>query len=206
MPSWSGVDVHSHPTGATCLTSSGETPMSQVGPSLGLEVRGKGDTKSHHLASLLRPQQPGRTTSTPVFWPWGLLGSGESAAGPQDPAPFYPCLLQPQENLTAPYSHPLASGPLPALSSLLECLAFLSSGLTLGCIPSIIFPGWAATAPAPRDSLLCGTERDSSQYVGSDLLYVRGSDRVTGAGWGLGEEVGPLRSETQQGTHWKKEM
>lgn len=41
MPSWSGVDVHSHPTGATCLISSGEMPMSQVGPSLDLEVRGR---------------------------------------------------------------------------------------------------------------------------------------------------------------------
>lgn len=27
--------------------------MSQMGPSLGLEVRGKGDTKHQHLASLL---------------------------------------------------------------------------------------------------------------------------------------------------------
>ncbi|KAB0390805.1 hypothetical protein E2I00_016714 [Balaenoptera physalus] len=51
-------------------------PMSQVGPSLGLEVRGRGDTKHHHLASLLRLQQPGGATGTPVFWPRELLGSG----------------------------------------------------------------------------------------------------------------------------------
>lgn len=41
MPSWSGVGVHSHPTGATCLTSFEEMPMFQVGPSLGLEVKGR---------------------------------------------------------------------------------------------------------------------------------------------------------------------
>lgn len=45
VPSSSGVGVHSHLTGATCLTNFEETPMSQVGPSLGPEVRGRGDTK-----------------------------------------------------------------------------------------------------------------------------------------------------------------
>lgn len=65
--------------------------MSQVGPSLGLEVRGRGDIKHDHLVSLLRLQQPGGAAGTPDFRPRGLLGSGESAAGAQDPAQFHPC-------------------------------------------------------------------------------------------------------------------
>lgn len=123
MPSWSGAGVRNHPTGASCLTSSGEMPMSQVSPSLGLEVRGRGDTKHHSLASLLRLQQPGGGTSTPIFWPPGLLGSGESAAGLQDSAQLH---SQPQQHLTAPsilfkpvaYVPP-ASGPFHPLFFLL---------------------------------------------------------------------------------------
>lgn len=43
MPFWSGVGARSPPTGVTYLTSSGEMPMSQVGPFLGLEGRGGGE-------------------------------------------------------------------------------------------------------------------------------------------------------------------
>lgn len=97
-------------------------PMSQVGPPLGLEVRGRGDTKHHHLASLLRLQQPGGATGTPVFWPPGLLGSGESAAGPQDPAQFHPCPLSASREPACPLPPRAtpASGPFHPLSSLLE--------------------------------------------------------------------------------------
>lgn len=153
MPSWSEVGVWNHPIGATCLTSSGETLMSQVGSSLGLEVRGSEDTKHHHLASLFRLQQPGGATGTPIFRPWELLGSGESAGGTQTLLSFTPAHSQPQQNLTAPYS------PRPLHKSLQPqgfsthcslCLSFLSSEL-LGLIPSTVSPRWAATAPILRD-------------------------------------------------------
>ena len=49
MPSWSGVGACNHPIGATCLTSSGEMLMSQVGPSPGPGGEGQGK----HKASLL---------------------------------------------------------------------------------------------------------------------------------------------------------
>lgn len=162
MPSWSEVGVHNHPTGDTCLTSSGEMPMSQVSPSLGLEVWGRGDSKHHHLASLLR-LQPAGATSKPIFWPRELLGQGESAADPQNAARFYPAQSASTEPDSPLLLIPPASGPLHLhFSFCWEWLSFLSSEL-FGFILSTIFPGWAATAPASRHlSVPRGAEEQDS--------------------------------------------
>lgn len=134
-PSWSGVGVHSLPTGATCLTSSGEMPISQVGPSPCLEVRGRRDAKRHHLASLLRLQQPEKATGTTVVQCQGSMDSGECVAGQQNQR-FRSCLLSALMKLTVPCSpgpsaHALQPPDLSAPTSLCwECLSFPSSELS----------------------------------------------------------------------------
>lgn len=79
--------------------------MSQVCTSLGLEVKGQGDTRYHHLASLPRLLQPGSATSAQISWSERHLGSGESVAGSQDRNEF-PLAYG---KLAAPYSRSLCT-------------------------------------------------------------------------------------------------
>lgn len=85
-----------------------------------------------------------------------------------------PCPLSATEPDCSIFLEPIAH--VPSASGPFHRVSFLSSQL-LDLIPSTISPGWAATAPAPRDLPLMGAEEDSSQQVDGNLLYVRGSDQ-----------------------------
>lgn len=93
---------------------------------------------------------------------------------------FHPCLLSAPRDPDCPLlpQTPPASGAAHSLPSL-PGMPFLSSGLTVRPPLSTVSPG-----------LLCPVGQNRFKPIKWMVIYVRELDKVTGAGWGVGEEMG----------------